>query len=146
MRKKLQSLDKVVQNILDIILAPGSSFWQPELGQPVAVMINNLGGLSVLEISVVADEVLRQLDARGILIERCLFGTFVSALDGPGFSVTLLGLDDEILPLLDHPTTAPGWPNAMSTFHKDVVASKKLTDLTTGPAIQPVYLGPKGRI
>jgi hypothetical protein len=54
-----------------------------------------------------------------------MFGTFVTALDGPGFSVTLLGLDDELLPLLDAPTTAPGWPKRISTATTEVVIANE---------------------
>jgi dihydroxyacetone kinase len=78
-----------------------------------------------LEISVVADEVVKQLVERGIHIERSLVGTFVTSLDGPGFSVTLLSLDDELTELLDAPTTAPAWPRSIHGWATDMESVSK---------------------
>ncbi|KAG5752447.1 hypothetical protein H9Q72_002455 [Fusarium xylarioides] len=88
-------------------------------------MVNNLGGLSVLEIGVVADEVVKQLAQRSIYIERSLVGTFITSLDGPGFSVTLLSLDDELRDLLDAPTTAPAWPRSIHGWAIDAESVSK---------------------
>ena len=75
-------------------------------------MINNLGGLSVLELQIVADEILRQLGTQMPNIRRVFVGTFVTALDGPGISVTLLALDSELDALLVAPTTVNAWPKS----------------------------------
>jgi dihydroxyacetone kinase len=106
-------------------------------------MVNNLGGLSPLEISVIAEEVHRQLDMRSIIVKRFMFGTFVTALDGPGFSVTLLGLDDELLPLLDASTTAPGWPKSISAMPIDAVLADE-RKLEAEVAMTSSLPGPKG--
>jgi dihydroxyacetone kinase len=79
-------------------------------------MVNNLGGLSVLELHVVADEILRQLAARIPKITRVFIGTFVTALDGPGVSVTLLRLDPELEALLDAPTSVHAWPKTAAGY------------------------------
>jgi dihydroxyacetone kinase len=107
-------------------------------------MVNNLGGLSVLELSVIAEEVLRQLDARGVEVARSMSGTFVSSLDGPGFSVTLLGLDDELMPLLDAPTAAPAWPRTMSLGWKGDLETQEQIDASDKEIICPIRLGPRG--
>ena len=73
-------------------------------------MINNLGGLSVLELNVIAGEVVDQLLTTSLEIRRMLVGTFVTSLDGPGFSVTVLTLQPGIEELLNSGTTAPAWP------------------------------------
>jgi hypothetical protein len=77
----------------------------------VVLMVNNFGGLSVLELNVIAEEVVKQLSSCNVEIRRTLVGTFVTSLDGPGFSVTVFGLDDGIEELLNEQTTAPAWPN-----------------------------------
>ncbi|GAQ08587.1 triokinase/FMN cyclase [Aspergillus lentulus] len=123
-REKLCTLAVTVNTILDIVLKPRAGTWTPTTGQPVAVIVNNLGGLSVLELGVIAEEVLRLLDARDIEVARSMSRTFVSSLDGPGFSVTLLGLDDELMPLLDAPTAAPAWPTTMPLGWKGELESK----------------------
>ena len=74
-------------------------------------MINNLGGLSVLELNVIAEEVTQQLLNTGFDIRRMLVGTFVTSLDGPGFSVTVLKLQPDFENLLNAKTAAPAWPN-----------------------------------
>ncbi|KAI5462840.1 Dak1 domain-containing protein, partial [Mariannaea sp. PMI_226] len=112
-RETISSLETTVQKSLDIMFRPKTNMWQPQGGQRVALMVNNLGGLSVLELGVIADEVVRQLGERQIHIDRSLVGTFVTSLDGPGFSISLLQLDDELTHLLDEPTTAPAWPRSI---------------------------------
>lgn len=89
----------------------------PYASGPIAVLVNNLGGLSVLETQVLADQVM--VRQRNPAVARFLVGTFVTSLDGPGFSVTLLALDDdnELLPLLDAPTVVSNWPN--ETFARE---------------------------
>lgn len=84
-------------------------------------MINNLGGLSVLELHIVAEEILRQLGSQIPKIRRVFMGTFVTALDGPGVSVTLLKLDSELQTLLDAPTAVNAWPKSASGYsHADL--------------------------
>ncbi|KAF5620004.1 regulatory for the arginine catabolic pathway [Fusarium sp. NRRL 52700] len=118
-REEIKGLYVTVEKALGIMFTPKANMWQPGKGQRVALMVNNLGGLSVLEIGVVADEVVKQLTKRSIHIERSLVGTFVTSLDGPGFSVTLLSLDDELTDLLDAPTTAPAWPRSIHGWTTD---------------------------
>lgn len=80
----------------------------------IAVLVNNLGGLSVLETQVLADEIMSSVRQRNPLVVRFFVGTFVTSLDGPGFSITLLKLDDELLPLLDAPTQVNNWPRTFA--------------------------------
>lgn len=86
----------------------------PYASGPTAVLINNLGGLSVLETQVLADQVMGSVRQRNPAVARFFVGTFVTSLDGPGFSITLLKLDDELLPLLDTPTAVSNWPKTFA--------------------------------
>lgn len=99
-------MPSMVANVLEIL-----KISELDKGRPIAAMINNLGGLSILELHVIANEVIGQLEAVGFDIRRTLVGTFVSSLDGPGFSVTILELDPLTESLLNDQTTAPAWPN-----------------------------------
>ncbi|KAL9563665.1 hypothetical protein ACKAV7_012333 [Fusarium commune] len=128
-REEITSLEVTVEKALSMMFTPKANMWQPKKGQRVALMVNNLGGLSVLEIGVVADEVVRQLVERSIAIDRSLVGTFITSLDGPGFSVTLLSLDDELTDLLDAPTTAPAWPRSIHGWATDTESVSKLETL-----------------
>lgn len=109
-RETIDNLQVTVQKLLDIMFKPKPGMWHPQNEHHVALMINNLGGLSVLELEVIAEEVSRQIDQKGVRIAKRLVGTFVTSLDGPGFSITLLQLDDQLEEMLDAPTTASAWP------------------------------------
>lgn len=99
-------MPSMVANVLEILKVS-----KLDKSRPIAAMINNLGGLSVLELHIIANEVIGQLEAVGFDIRRTLVGTFVSSLDGPGFSVTILELDPLTESLLNDQTTAPAWSN-----------------------------------
>ncbi|OBU00123.1 hypothetical protein VE01_01890 [Pseudogymnoascus verrucosus] len=105
-REKIPSMPSTVANVLEIL-----KISELDKGKPIATMINNLGGLSILELHIIANEVMGQLEAVGFDIRRTLVGTFVSSLNGPGFSVTILELDPLTESLLNDQTTAPAWPN-----------------------------------
>ncbi|KAF5022478.1 hypothetical protein F66182_5450 [Fusarium sp. NRRL 66182] len=124
-REEVPNLETTVEKVLSIMFTPKATMWQPQKEQRVALMVNNLGGLSVLELGVVADEVVKQLVLRGVHVDRSLVGTFVTSLDGPGFSVTLLSLDDELTELLDAPTTAPAWPRSIHGWATDAESVSK---------------------
>ncbi|KAJ7360832.1 dihydroxyacetone kinase [Mycena albidolilacea] len=86
----------------------------------VVLLVNNLGGMSELEIGGVVRAVREELHKRQIGVSRVLAGTFMTSLNMPGFSLSLLLLpraDDpapkpsaqQILSLLDAPAQTPGW-------------------------------------
>ncbi|MDL9946426.1 dihydroxyacetone kinase family protein [Gordonia sp. ABSL11-1] len=79
-------------------------------GERMLCLVNGLGSAHPLELSLVFGEVVSNLDARDVVVERSMVGTFVTALDMAGFSITLVRLDDETLDLFDADTTAPAWP------------------------------------
>ena len=49
------------------------------------------------------------VEKRGIRLSRVLAGTFMTSLDGPGFSITLLKATTEMIGYIDAPTDALGW-------------------------------------
>ena len=83
----------------------------------VALMINNLGGVSPLEIGGITAEVIKQLKIRYDLQPvRVYSGPFMTSLNGMGFSITLLKLGEKqhrstrrLVDLLDDPAEATGW-------------------------------------
>lgn len=78
----------------------------------VICLVNGLGSAHPLELDLMLGEVVAALGERDITVARPMVGTFVTALDMTGVSVTLIRTDDEIVELFDAPTTAPGWPGA----------------------------------
>ena len=83
-------------------------------GDRVIAVVNGLGATHPLELQLLFAELGDYLDEQGIHIERTLIGTFVTALNMAGASITLVRTDKEILELWDAPTKAPAWPNAIA--------------------------------
>ena len=78
-------------------------------GARIALLVNNLGGTPPMELAIVARRALAELRRRGITVERAFAGTYMTALEMPGCSLSLLSLDDARLALLDAPSAAPAW-------------------------------------
>ena len=90
---------------------PGSS--TPRLqygaGQRVAVLLNNLGSLPVIELQIVSGCVLELLRQRGLVPVRVYSGPYMTSLEMCGLSLSLFVVSDDTLSLLDAPTAAPAW-------------------------------------
>ena len=107
-RTKLQSADQLTETLLTKILS-GQKF---DAEKRIAVMINNLGATTEMELAIVARHATLFLKKNGFTIERLYAGTFLSSLDMAGISISVLGVNKQWLHWLDAPTTAPAWPNA----------------------------------
>ena len=81
-------------------------------GDRVALLVNNLGATPPMELAIVSRRALAALRERGIVVERAWSGTFLSALEMPGCSISALKLDEGDLALLDAPADAPAWPGS----------------------------------
>jgi dihydroxyacetone kinase len=87
----------------------------------IVLLVNNLGGVSPLELGGITTEVHAQLLSEyGIEPVRVLSGTFMTSLNGLGFSISLLKLIDtnvghSLLELLDAPSEAVGWSSVVSS-------------------------------
>jgi len=77
-------------------------------GDRVLAFVNGMGGTPLMELYVVFNELHRFLEGRGIGIARSLVGSYMTALDMAGCSLTLLRLDDELTALWDAPVNTPG--------------------------------------
>ena len=77
-------------------------------GDRVLAFVNGMGGTPLMELYVVYNELHRFLGERGIKIARNLVGSYMTALDMAGCSITLLRLDDELVRLWDAPVDTPG--------------------------------------
>ncbi|XP_077177242.1 triokinase/FMN cyclase isoform X1 [Paroedura picta] len=109
-RMKIMPAKKVVKVMLDHMTDPSNASHVPlKPGTSVVLMVNNLGGLSYLELGIVAGSAVQCLENRGIHIARAFVGSFMTALEMAGVSLTLLLVDDELLNLIDSETTAVAW-------------------------------------
>jgi dihydroxyacetone kinase len=128
-RMKSTTLDELVRTMLLQLLDPTDqdrAYITHEAEDSFVLLINNLGGLSTLELCGITNEVFIQLVRDyNITPVRTIQGTFLSSLNGLGFSISLLKLANtglgpgrSMLELLDAPAEAVGWaaPIRMSTW------------------------------
>jgi dihydroxyacetone kinase len=131
----LPSLIKALLKQLLDITDPDRSFINVKSGDPIALMVNNLGGLSNLELGAVTMEVFTQLsESYGIHPKRVLSGAYMTSLNGIGFSITILKIvDDRFLGLLDATTEAVGWlpPAPAENWMKTKAGAMKDANETT---------------
>ena len=73
----------------------------------VLAFVNGMGGTPLMELYVVYGELHRLLERRGIRIARNMVGSYMTALDMAGCSITLLRLDEELASLWDAPVRTP---------------------------------------
>ncbi|EXF77757.1 hypothetical protein CFIO01_03078 [Colletotrichum fioriniae PJ7] len=135
------SVNDLVDRMLKLLCDPNDAeraFVSFENGDEVTLLINNYGGLSVLELGALTDEVQTQLSSTwSITPVRTQVGTFETSLNAPGFSISLCNISaaarqlkstaDELLQLLDRPTSAVYWPNTV----RPVVSEEKTDGLMT---------------
>ncbi|KAJ6617440.1 dihydroxyacetone kinase [Mycena sp. CBHHK59/15] len=118
------SLSQLIPLLLDYITSTTDaerSFlpFQHDGKDEVVLLVNNLGGMSELEVGGVVRAAHEELAKRSIVVSRVLAGTFMTSLNMPGFSLSLVLLpratdagappQSVLLSLLDAPAQTPGW-------------------------------------
>ena len=98
-RTALLPADAVVERLLGSILAD----LELPHGTSVALLVNGLGGTTAMELAIVARHALAVLRGRGLRVERAWMGDFLTALEMPGCSLSILKVDRARLALLDAP-------------------------------------------
>lgn len=78
-------MDQLVDQLVTMIISTEDKdrSFVPFLGggrDRVVALVNNLGGLSELELGSISGEVARQLKAKGLSVERFISGTFMVRL------------------------------------------------------------------
>lgn len=102
------------------------------------MLVNSLGATPSIELEVIMNDALNWLDVHDARVERAWTGAFLTALDTPGVSVTLLAVDDELLTLLDAETDAPAWPGADGhVAPRELVEVAETTFPVEGPLLEP---------
>jgi dihydroxyacetone kinase len=130
-RTALQPANELTETLLIEILRQGIGD-----AKRVAVMVNNLGATTEMELAIVARHAVPFLESKGYVVERIYAGTFLSSLDMAGISISVLGVDDERLRYLDAATTAPAWPNAAKRAPGKAQASIATVSVAKSPGGQ----------
>mmetsp|Transcript_23415 Transcript_23415/g.35882 ORF Transcript_23415/g.35882 Transcript_23415/m.35882 type:complete len:643 (+) Transcript_23415:38-1966(+) len=114
----LMSCDDIAKEMLSIIQTYGREvdskivpLYNPS--DELIVLVNNLGGTSNFEMSLLTRSLVTQLEAAGCKATRVLVGSFMTSFDMQGASVSILpctgDITKDVLGLFDASTDAPGW-------------------------------------
>ncbi|MGT2950068.1 dihydroxyacetone kinase [Streptococcus cuniculi] len=102
-REKLRPADEVVEEIYSYI----KEHTDLAVGDEVAVLVNGLGGLPLMDQYICYRKLNELLTTDQIAIHKSLVGNFATSMDMVGMSITLLRVDAELKELLDLPCDTP---------------------------------------
>jgi phosphoenolpyruvate---glycerone phosphotransferase subunit DhaK len=106
-RQKLTTADRVADQMMAAILKDLPF----RAGDKVALLINNLGATTMMELLIVNRRVRQILAEAKIDVYRTDLGTWLTVQEMAGFSITLLRLDEELKHYLDLPANSFGFSN-----------------------------------
>ncbi|MBU2146241.1 MAG: dihydroxyacetone kinase subunit DhaK [Alphaproteobacteria bacterium] len=104
-RQKMKPADAVADELMEKILTDLPF----RKGDEVALLINNLGATTMMEMLIVNRRIRQILEREGIKVHRTDIGTWLTVQEMAGFSVTLMKLDDELKHYLDMPAESLGY-------------------------------------
>jgi dihydroxyacetone kinase-like protein len=104
-RQKMKPADAVADELMAKILGDLPF----KRGDDVALLINNFGATTMMEMLIVNRRIRQILDREGITVHRTDVGTWLTVQEMAGFSVTLMKLDDELKHYLDMPAESLGY-------------------------------------
>ncbi|NQZ66273.1 MAG: dihydroxyacetone kinase subunit DhaK [Mycoplasmatales bacterium] len=103
-REKIKTAKILVKEMLDIILKDIDFN-----NSRIALLVNGLGGTPIMELYIANKDAFDYLNKMGIKIVWNKVGNYMTSLEMPGMSLTLLKLDNEMEELLNDKTDAKGW-------------------------------------
>lgn len=128
-RMRIAPADALAAIVLDAIEADGKL----KSGDRIALLVNGLGSTPPMELSIVVRAAIRWLEEKNITVERAWAGTFLSALDMPGFSLSVLHVDEESLAAIDSPTDAVAWPRGGAVNRSRILPSVAAAEAVADP-------------
>lgn len=111
-KRALEAIPALTETLLERIVSSDSAVGLGlTAGSKAVLMVNNLGATTTMELFVVTKYAVEALKRRSITVERVLVGSYMTALDMGGFSLSLWHSngDAQLLGYFDAPTTASGW-------------------------------------
>ncbi|MBZ6395997.1 MULTISPECIES: dihydroxyacetone kinase subunit DhaK [Pantoea] len=128
---KTQNSEQIVQHLLEKVMQKGDA------QQPRALLVNNLGGMSALEMSLVTRDLIASPLSQQV---NYLIGPapLMTALDMKGFSVTSMILTPLFEQAICAPVEVTGWVNAVRlSALQPVTAKKQVTEHPATPSENP---------
>lgn len=89
-KEKISSADTIVDHLLEKILA------DIDFKDEVAVLVNGLGGTPLMELYIANRRVGEVLEEKGLKVAKTIVGNFMTSIEMPGFSISLIQLDEEL--------------------------------------------------
>jgi dihydroxyacetone kinase len=127
----LMTADEIAKEMIDTILSYGRVVQKDgaesvvpmfEKGEELCILVNNLGGTSNFEMSILANSCVQTLESvHECKVTRVLVGSFMTSFDMHGASLTILNLSAtsaDIISLLDDDCDAPAWA-PLDIWHGD---------------------------
>lgn len=104
-REMLLPADALVEKMMDKILVdlPFQS------GDEVALLINDLGSTTMMELLIVNRKVRQILREKNIAVHDTVIGSYCTCQEMAGFSITLMKLDEELKKYYDMPVSSLGY-------------------------------------
>jgi dihydroxyacetone kinase len=94
----IKPADEVSADVINLILDSESSTLKASMGKEWLLLINNMGGTTELEMSILAKGALETLEKRGNTVKRIVMGPLITSLGMAGFSFSLLSVENVALP------------------------------------------------
>lgn len=130
-RIAMKPADEIVDDVLAQIMTE-----LPANAKHVALLVNGLGATPPAELHIIARHALATLRKNGIAPIRAWVGNYMTALEMPGFSLSVLALDEELLELLDAPSQTPAWGGSgRITEHRTIVSLPKKPTIEIEPLL-----------
>ncbi|MDR1991400.1 MAG: dihydroxyacetone kinase subunit DhaK [Mycoplasmataceae bacterium] len=99
-RTQMQPVDTFVMEMLDAII----KHLNIQSNDRVAVLVNGLGATPLMELYIVNRKVQEILKSKNISVVTTNVGNYMTAIDMPGMSISLMKLDDELVELIKAPS------------------------------------------
>ena len=97
--REFVSVDDLTPRLIDALLGETGL---PTTGR-VALMVNNSGSLTDMELAIISRSAKLELERRSITVERTWFGTYATTQESAGFVLAICDANDELLELYDAP-------------------------------------------
>ena len=98
-RGPLAPANQVADEIVGVLLAEMPA----KHGDKVAVLANSLGSTPLMELYTLYARVAKRLASAGLGVHKALVGPYYTSVETAGALITLMHLDAELTPLIDHP-------------------------------------------
>ncbi|MDR3330109.1 MAG: dihydroxyacetone kinase subunit DhaK [Mycoplasmataceae bacterium] len=98
-KTKIQPVDTFVQEMMDAII----SHLKINSGDKVSVLVNGLGATPIMELYIANRKVHEILKSKNIQVVTTHVGNYMTAIDMPGMSISLMKLDNELEHLIKTP-------------------------------------------